>query len=127
MNCEGAWPFAQCGSCAPSYGVALLLVLHLYRSAVAFVAPQQGTLLVSVAHCLLVRTNALWRIAKAGTEKPVEVRNIGKASPQCDVANTDIARVLCGKRHESLLQPQLGDVCREGCPRAIQHPMQIAR
>jgi hypothetical protein len=31
---------------------------------------------------LLVRTNALWRVAKAGTEKPVEVGNIGKASLQ---------------------------------------------
>jgi hypothetical protein len=57
---------------------------------------------------LLVRTNTLWRIAKAGAEKPVEVRNIGKTSSQCDVANTDIARVLCGKQHESVLQPQLG-------------------
>jgi hypothetical protein len=32
------------------------------------------------AHCLLVRTNALWRIAKARTEEPVEVRNVGEAS-----------------------------------------------
>jgi hypothetical protein len=51
---------------------------------------------------LLVRTNALWRIAKAGTEKPVEVRNIGKAHLQCDVANTDIAQVLRRKEHESM-------------------------
>src|SRR5262249_18217830 len=78
---------------------------------------EQGTLLVSVAPCLVVRTNALWCIAKAGTEKPVEVRNIRKASPQCDVANTDVAQVLCGKQHEGVFQPQLGDVCGEGRPR----------
>jgi hypothetical protein len=37
---------------------------------------------------LLVRTNALWRIAKAATERPIEVRNIGKASVQCDGKQT---------------------------------------
>ena len=55
------------------------------------------------------------RTAKAGTEQPVEVANIGKASLQCDIANTDIAQVLCGKEHERVFQ-QFGDVCREGCP-----------
>src|SRR5215471_5022518 len=45
--------------------------------------PNESSQLVSVAHCLLVRPNALGRIAKARTEKPVEVRNIGKASLQC--------------------------------------------
>jgi hypothetical protein len=55
---------------------------HLLWSAVALppLGSEQGTLLVSVAHCLLVRTNAVWRIAEAGTEKSIEVRNIGKAS-----------------------------------------------
>jgi hypothetical protein len=38
--------------------------------------------------------DAFWRIAKARTEKPVEMRNIGKASLQCDVANADIDQVL---------------------------------
>src|SRR6516162_6017569 len=108
MNCECAQSLAQCGSCAlPPYDVAPSLVRRLHWSAVALppLGSEQGTLLVCVTHCLLVRTNTLWRIAKAGTEKPVEVRNIGKASPQCDVANTDIAQVLCGKKHERMVQP----------------------
>src|SRR5262249_50747495 len=70
--------------------------------------------------------DAFWRIAKAGTEKAVEVRNIGKASLQCDVANTDIAQVRCGKEHERMFQPQLSDVCRERCPRCLEQPLQIA-
>jgi hypothetical protein len=37
---------------------------------------------------LLVRTNALWRIAKAATERPIEVRNIEEASLQCDGKQT---------------------------------------
>jgi hypothetical protein len=58
-------------------------------------------------------TNALWRIAEAGTEQPVEVGKIGKASSQGDVANTDIAFALCCKECVRMFQPQLGDVCRE--------------
>jgi hypothetical protein len=49
--------------------------------------------------------DAFWRIAKARTEKPVEVRNIGKASLQCYVANTNIAQVLRRKEHERMFQP----------------------
>src|SRR6516162_1690975 len=45
------------------------------------------------------------RIAKAGTEEPIEVGNIGKASLQCDVANTDIAFALCRKERERMFQP----------------------
>jgi hypothetical protein len=51
---------------------------------------------------LVVRTNALGRIAKAGTEKPVEVRSVAKASLQCDVANTDIDQILRRKEHERM-------------------------
>jgi hypothetical protein len=50
-------------------------------------------------------TDALWRIAEAGAEQAIEVGNIRKASLQCDVANTDIAQVLCGKKHERMVQP----------------------
>src|SRR5262249_55431587 len=70
-------------------------------------APRLRTrpLLVCVTHCLLVRTNALWRIAEAGTEQPVEVGNVGEAGLQCDVAYSDIAQVLCRKEHERVVQP----------------------
>ena len=49
--------------------------------------------------------DALRRIAKARTEKPVEVRNIGKASLQCDIGNSGIAFALAGKEHERMFQP----------------------
>jgi hypothetical protein len=49
--------------------------------------------------------DTFWRIAKARTEKPVEVRNVGKASLQCDVANTNIAQVLRRKERERVFQP----------------------
>src|SRR5215471_11983919 len=71
--------------------------------------------------------DALRRIAKAGTEKPVEVRNIGKASLQCHVANTDVAFGLCCKERERMFQPYFGDVSGERCPRFLQKPLKIAR
>jgi hypothetical protein len=47
--------------------------------------------------------DAFWRIAKARTEKPVEVRNIGKASLQCD-----------GKQASFLVYcEQMGDDCAQ--------------
>ena len=49
--------------------------------------------------------DAFWRTAKARTEKPVEVRNMGKASLQCDVANAEIDQVLCRKEFERMFQP----------------------
>ena len=49
--------------------------------------------------------DAFRRIAKAGTEKPVEVRNIGKASFQCDVGNSALALPLRSKEHERMFQP----------------------
>jgi hypothetical protein len=59
--------------------------------------------------------DALRRIPKAGTEKPVEVRNIGKTSLQRDVANTDIAFAPCCKERKRVFQPEFGHVCRERC------------
>jgi hypothetical protein len=53
----------------------------------------------------LVRANALWRIAKPETEEPVEVRNIGKASPQGDIANAGITVALRCKEHEGMFKP----------------------
>src|SRR5262249_45687810 len=88
----------QCGSCAlPSCEVALLLARRLLWTAVASppLGSEQGTSVVSVVRCLLVRTNALWRTTKAGTEKSIEVRNIRKTSPQCDVANNSRSSVTC--------------------------------
>jgi hypothetical protein len=49
--------------------------------------------------------DAFWRTAKARAEKPVEVRNMGKASLQCDVANAEIDQVLCRKEFERMFQP----------------------
>src|SRR5262249_51605467 len=49
--------------------------------------------------------DACWRIAKARTEKPVEVGNIGKASLQRDVANTEMDQVLRCKERERVFQP----------------------
>src|SRR6516225_1930164 len=120
MNCGSAQPLAQSGSCAlPPSKLARWGICRLLWTAVASppLGSGQGTLLQ--AHCLLVRTNALWRIAKARTEEPVEVRNIGKASPQGDVANAGITFAQRCKEHEGMFQPQLGDVCRKRCPRRL--------
>jgi len=46
--------------------------------------------------------DTFWHIAEAGTEKPVQVRNIGKASLQCDVANTEIDRALRRKERKRM-------------------------
>ena len=108
MNCAGAQPLAQCGSCAlPSCDVAVLLVRHLHWTAVAFppLGSVQGTLVVSLAHGLLVRTNAPGRIAEPGTEEPVEVRNIGKAGPQGDIANAGVSFARRCKEHEGMFKP----------------------
>ena len=68
--------------------------------------------------------DTFWRVAKAGTEKPVEVRNIGKAACKAmSKIRHDLA--LCGKKRERVFQPQLGDVCGEGCPRRLKQPLQI--
>ena len=50
----------------------------------------------------------------------VEKLGVKALAEQCDVANTEIAPVLGGKKHERVFQPQLGDVCRERCPRCLQ-------
>src|SRR5262249_6486724 len=68
MKCESAQPLAQRRSCVlPSFDVALWRVRHLLWTAVALppLGSGQGTLLVSVAHCLLVRRNAPKRERKS--------------------------------------------------------------
>src|SRR6516162_2257487 len=67
----------------PSCDVALLWIRHLLRTAVALppLGSEQGTLLGSVTHRLLVRTIARWRITKAGTEKTIEVRKYWTSQP----------------------------------------------
>src|SRR5262245_25529926 len=91
MDCEGVWPLAQCGSCALlSFDVALWLVHHLLWIAVALppLGSGQGILIVSVAHRLVARANALLEYRQsAGPEQPVEVGNVGKASLQCNVGS----------------------------------------
>src|SRR6266571_8400920 len=47
------------------------------------------------------------RIAEAGTEQPVEVRDIGKADVQRDVGYPAGAVARLGQQRESPLQPQL--------------------
>src|SRR5215475_236725 len=81
----------------------LLSPRRQFRHGAERCAPSQNTVL-RAAHTGLC-ADAFWRIAKARTEKPVEVRNIGKASLQCDVANTNIAQVLRRKEHERMFQP----------------------
>src|SRR5262249_25736289 len=49
--------------------------------------------------------DTFWHIAEAGTEKPIEVRNIRKTSLHRDVANADIACGLCCKQRERMFQP----------------------
>jgi hypothetical protein len=62
--------------------------------------PSENTIL-RAAHTGMC-ADAFWRVAKAGTEESVEVRNIGKASLQGDVANTNIEQVLRRQERERM-------------------------
>jgi hypothetical protein len=57
--------------------------------------------------------DSAWSIAEAGTEQPVEVRNIRKTNLQRDVGNSACIVERPGKQRESSLQSQLVDVCGE--------------
>jgi hypothetical protein len=67
------------------------------------------------------------RIAEAGTEQMIEVRNVGKADFHCNVGNPSCFVASLGQQGEGSLQPELVHARGERCPRFLQECLQIAR